>query len=183
MAKRGWIIVGVVVVGVAVFALWPRGPRLEWYSKSFAHNGGIVKVEVLVPSGYEHYEDLNYPRYDPPKQRKRILATLSWTRPRPRSLLDSLPEGMGRFLRQFRPEYVCENVRVTVGDAEGEKDESVHVSVETDPMDHIPGQWYRASRSVMSEPRANLEYGSYNHAEFNATYRQICNSFRVIREK
>jgi hypothetical protein len=46
------------------------------------------------------------------------------------------------------------------------------------------GNWMVAIRSVLSEGlTCNLQYWREDRAEFDATYRQICESFRVIREK
>ena len=42
-----------LVAGVAVFALWPRGPRLVWYtSPPMTWNNQTARLKLLVPDGW-----------------------------------------------------------------------------------------------------------------------------------
>lgn len=56
---RRLLVLGVMVgVGAVAFAVWPRGPRLEWYtSVAFDLDGTQVRAKLLVPAGWREVPD------------------------------------------------------------------------------------------------------------------------------
>jgi hypothetical protein len=167
MAKRRWIIGLVVVVG-AVFALWPRAPRLEWYtSPSLTTNHGVSHARLLVPSGWTTRETWGSKITEVRPGRPSVISV--WLSP----VLGLTRDGNSK---------VSVDLNLDSDDERGYVDatatrNSVHVTK------GIAEKEIKGAYLISSDGTAAISYINSDSAEFDATYRQICKSFRVIREK
>jgi hypothetical protein len=150
------------ILGMIWLVFWPRGPRLEWYrSPYYTLNGKQVRVEVQVPEGWKRYTPLQsaadiqesnfvFVRLDAPKRRTWLPGWLQE--------LCGWEEPFPCYMR------ICVWGRTT----KISEDAGLHLA------DHC-ALWVPPFL-----PRAELTYINRDVQHFNATYRQICESFRVV---
>jgi hypothetical protein len=180
MAKRGWRIVG-VAVAAAAFALSPRvpgevrEPRLEWYtSPPLFYRRHTFRVQVLIPRDWK-------PR----------ISSVGGTSTAPTSFDPPSIYFQPRVARSTLSQQL-EGVSLAVSEALAQLSFQVgklpdEVKEETTRVFSLPESFRRTSYWL--EVRRNvgmpyqLVYTRTNGPEFNATQRQICDSFKVIREK
>jgi hypothetical protein len=152
----------IMVVGGTAFALRPRGPMLEWYrSGPIMRDGLPVRVQVLVPQGWE------------PEVQQTNGSGMHVALFRPRVRLGWLPAWLRK---AFAPGASSgDGMGLVVGADSHAPDGSARM----DACLTIPG--YVAGQSVEGGWGA-IKYLRVDRAEFEATHRQICESFQVIEE-
>jgi hypothetical protein len=179
MAKRRWIIGVVVVAGLAVLALWPLEPRLEWYtSNAFWVAGRPIRVRALVPS--------NWTDLDSKKAQKPQITNGSIRHAREEVSISQAVR------MEWIPKWIPSRLRrLFLDDERLEPDAAVFLMIDApglyestpvlarqfDGLSHARRDYYESGKAFA------IVYVRNNRAEFDATYRQICESFRVIREK
>jgi hypothetical protein len=182
--KRGSLLrmtrpVGLLVLAaVVVFAFWFRGPQLEVFtSPPLTVKGTTIRLQGLVPEGWTTWPVVTKSSYAipagvpnmPSGHRDSYLITL-----RPSGRLKWLPSFIrGYFVRPTDPE---DRLAIDWPDADGPGIEQMRTAV------FIPGEYavYVAVRDWKAKFSSRIVYARANRAEFEATYRQICESFKVI---
>jgi hypothetical protein len=155
------------LVGVVAVAMWPRGPRLVWYAtKLMNRTGQKVQVGMMVPAGWS--EDNRRMPGDPFVSACTIRPPVTRSRWLPGWLNDRL---FGQ------PERISS---VVVNPSNVLPDEKVHVARSKTQMGFSTIAFWSAGREIKQGGPFTLGYVRTNHAEFEATYLQICESFRVI---
>lgn len=156
MSRRARYSSVVLVLGFAGalgWAAWPRGSRLALrVSVPFKVNGKTVRIQLLAPTDWGEW-DIHE------------SATDAFLTCGPRERAPWLPAQI-RSIFELGPEESAGMV-VTVG---------VEVKVILKP-----GTYFK-QQSFSCNPPAYLTYVRGNRAEFEATYRQICDSLRVIKD-
>jgi hypothetical protein len=172
MPKRRWIICGAVVAaGLAAFAFWPRPPRLRLYTSPPVRFGGErVRVQALIPQGWE---------VSTVRNGRLVFRPSIWHK--------RLPEWLGRNLadqerrdeivvrdRDLRPWLFSLYVRIVTT--------PVQIGRQFIPQPYVAHRGIRLNRRNRMDSNVYIDYSRTDHAEFDATYRQICESFQVIRQ-
>jgi len=164
---RWWVVPVclLAVVGGVGFAVWPRGPELIRYvSPPMSIQGRTYHIEILVPGGWAptgpHYiEGVYYIQF---LERKQGFMGFLWP-----------------VRRLFGREETDAWLEIAVGDTADERDEKIHLLIDAQPAKD--GSWTcRADRTILTEPICDISYLRTKRNEFNATYRQICDSFKVV---
>jgi hypothetical protein len=156
--RKTWMLLAaiVVVVGGSAFALWPRGPRLVALSVPVTAYGEHLKVRMLAPAGWGE------------------SVTVS-------------SKGAVFISASPRTHWVTKWIQVLTR-ATPEKHAYIVIQRNRWPDGVIDrfvwhGKYLGMYHATASLPRCRyqLSYMRTNRAEFDATYRQICESFQVIR--
>ena len=175
--KRVAICLAACAVGVLVYAFWRRDPSLELYtSPPIKSHGQTVRVQILMPEGWtaSSPEFLDVVMSAQGVYVKDVIH-LELTDPRAKRL--SWMPGILRQLFLPKPEKdAC--LSIDVGTIGAHRDEVTRVerSLTSSP----DGQDCSSERSLLVRPEACVYYRRFNPAEFDATYRPICESFRVL---
>jgi hypothetical protein len=164
--------VGVLVAaGVAVYALWPRGPKLEWYtSPRIPFEGKVVRVRSLVPVGWDEVNS-NW------RVNTAISPGIPWLRVGPKKRTSNFLDRLKRLLQGPAER----NATIEFAREVSRNSSVTYLMWPTGPT--LRQGTYQETRRVGRDPVFRLTYSRDYRAEFNATYRQICDSFQVIREK
>jgi hypothetical protein len=170
MRKR--LLLAVAVLVFVAFVLWPRGPRMELYtSPPLAYFGGTLRFQALVPAG--------------------------WTAGHP-TVIQVRGDRPGKAYPwvQISPPPPSPNLKSWFRKYMGEPDEAIAAIVMTGGWDQphgprAPGEVIvadgtligtrTARREIGGNPGGTIGYSRNRADEFEATYRQICESFKVIR--
>jgi hypothetical protein len=174
--RRIWLVGVVAVVGAAAFAVWPRGSRLEWYtSPPLTIKGKTAHLSALVPSGWMASEpkfvtvDDREPGPDHDYVSVRLFP----------SKQSRLPEWVPSGIRRMLEEPIEPGARVSFmyGVSVNGPVGGVNAGKVLDRDQH-----WNATRSLDGPIDCEIQYDRNNQAAFEATYRPICESFRVVRE-
>lgn len=162
-ARRSLALGALAVGGIVALAARPGHPRLEWYSSPpFSVGGKTLRIQMLSPAGW-------HAAFQPAPVGPYITI-------RPQDRLSWMPMGIRRLLHlegEFNPSILaCPS---TGGDGK----------VHTWTGRHIPRfggrRYYGAVRDLTGTGGFSIIYERDDRDEFEATYRQVCGSFRVVR--
>lgn len=157
-----------LAAGTVSFAIWPKAPQLERYTTTVTNGAGKkVQVRLLVPAGWT--EDNSRRPTDP------FVSAYTIRPPVKRS--SWLPGWLND--RLFgQPERISS---VVINPVSILRDEKIHVDEGMTQMGSSTVRFWTAGREIKEAGPLTLGYVRTNHAEFEATYRQICESLRVVR--
>ena len=171
-----WRIAAVVVAGVAVLVLWPRAPRLEPYTTpSLVLGGDTIQITALVPAGWTADDVAYYTTDWREALQESPEADLAVVSVRPRGTVSRWTAWLNQLLGRIH-----------------EVNSDICLSVSTRPRlafrgtqvlnQPSPAPVY-AKRQLLAPLEALIVYERDDRRAFDATCRQICESFRVISEK
>jgi hypothetical protein len=168
--RRYWVAIAVLVVVATVFILWQRGAQLRLYTSAVITepSGESVRVQFLMPSDWS-VGDPNIGFPDPYKTLIMAKQTrrFGWMPEPIQRLLGSAQHGESTILIYSGSRSV------------DELDGRVRTQIrQKSPIDS--STFYRARRSIGIGRGYHLLYVSTNESEFKATFRLICDSFRVL---
>jgi hypothetical protein len=174
MTGKRRVVAGVVVVALvaAAYAVWPREPELVWYTTpELSQHNVDVRLRFLAPRGWiasapEHSggetstteDDFVFIKVAPP-------TPLTW-----------LPERLRH--RLFGPPEYRMQIEVLAFWNRGPPDGKIEVGT----YSVRGGQVLWAVRGFDLPVPCSIAYGRLNLAKFEATYRQICGSLKVVRQ-
>lgn len=162
-----------LVVAVAAYTLWPR-PRLVLYtSPGYTLDGKTVRLQMLAPAGWNM--GWSWVSFPPP-----VEAIVS---DRPSERFQWMPAVIRRFLNsgdEFGGSLIVVHAppgRRSVANGK------IYVRSGRLPQNLGGGTYYRAVLELTDHSGYSISYTRTNRAEFEATYRQVCESFKVIELK
>lgn len=167
-------VAALVGIGALAFALWPRGPALELYTSPpiVDSDGKSYVLQGLVPAGWAQ---ATFHGGRPLVHGHRAFRIHDYMKPHG-------PGWMPSWLhRLFHPrEELYADIMLMVAIDGGHNTDLIDHGVELE-TERSAGGTISAMRGIDAGPGFLVYYRRENLAEFNATYRQICESFKVIR--
>jgi hypothetical protein len=187
------IIAGLVVLVTLWLVFYLSGPRLELYtSPALRLDGKTVRLQVLIPAGWTGVEPTDYTgtmigikHFD---EVQPFMSRSARARFGPDRTVRLITVGPKHDRRRWLPRWLHERLygkeaergaaTLCFGFNYAEQNDEVvrtNLTFGSEPPLAV------AARGTDRDPPCSVVYASKNQTCFSATYRQICESFRVLR--
>jgi hypothetical protein len=178
--RKRWLVGGLALAaaGAVILAVWPRGPQLELYtSPPMTVFGKPKQVQLLIPTGWK--AEAPQPIYL--GETGNAGQSLLFIRPQPANRW--LPAWLRRLFYGEPEQHTF--VEIGIGHPDDQRDVATYLFRTFYGRPRQPAftgpSYPTAHRSVQKDIGYHVRYYRTNRAAFEATYRPICDSFKVLR--